>query len=84
MFAWYASLLPATQFSEIYSLIFMSQLFSPASVIFAGVGVLLSVCILNNLAWAVVTHGSIRQPKHINQSLNLAISGELILTKCRK
>ena len=33
-------------FVEICSLIFMWQVFSPASVIFAGVGILLSVCIL--------------------------------------
>src|ERR1019366_1494788 len=32
--------------SEIRSLIFIWQVFSPANVIFAGVGVLLSVCIL--------------------------------------
>jgi hypothetical protein len=31
----------------------MWQLFSPSSVIFAGVGVLLSVCILYNFAWAI-------------------------------
>jgi hypothetical protein len=46
------------RFSEIGTLIFMPQVFSPASVIFAGVGVLLSVCILNNFAWAIVTHPS--------------------------
>jgi hypothetical protein len=32
--------------SEIYTLIFAWQVFSPANVIFAGIGVLLSVCIL--------------------------------------
>ena len=41
---------------EICSLIFMLQLFSPASVIFAGVGVLLSVRILDDFARAVVTY----------------------------
>jgi hypothetical protein len=41
------------------ALIFILQLFSPASVIFAGVGVLLSVCILTEFAWAIVTHTSL-------------------------
>ena len=40
-------------------LIFMLQLFSPASVIFAGIGVLLSVCILINFTWAIITHTSL-------------------------
>ena len=35
---------------EIFTLIFIWQAFSPATVIFAGIGVLLSVCILYNLA----------------------------------
>jgi hypothetical protein len=38
------------------ALIFLWQLFSPASVIFAGIGVLLSVHILNIFARAIVTH----------------------------
>ena len=63
--------LQATQPSEIYSLIFMSQLFSPASVIFAGVDVLLSVCFLNNFPWAIVTHGSIRRLKTLEQATTL-------------
>jgi hypothetical protein len=42
--------------SEISSLIFLWQLFSPASVIFAGIGVLLSVRILDSFARAIVTH----------------------------
>ena len=33
--------------SEICTLIFIWQVFSPASVVFAGIGVLLSVCIFN-------------------------------------
>ena len=42
--------------SEICKLIFVWQVFSPANVIFAGVGVLLSVRILfNNFMWAVNT-----------------------------
>ena len=55
-------------FSEAWSLIFMSQLFSPASVIFAGVGILLSVCILDIFALTVVTHASLRQLKMFEQA----------------
>jgi hypothetical protein len=50
------------------ALIFMSQLFSPASVIFAGVGILLSVCILYMFASAVVTHTSLRRLKMFEQA----------------
>ena len=50
------------------ALIFTSQLFSPASVIFAGVGILLSVCILYMFVWAVVTHTSLRQLKMFEQA----------------
>ena len=35
--------------SDICPLIFIRQVFSPAKVVFAGVGVLLSVCILLNV-----------------------------------
>ena len=52
-------------------LIFMWQLFSPASVIFAGVGVLLSVCILINYAWAIITHTSLRLLKMFEQAKTL-------------
>jgi nitrogen fixation-related uncharacterized protein len=34
----------------------MWQLFSPVSVIFAGVGILLSVCIVYIFMWAIVTY----------------------------
>ena len=43
-------------FSDVGILIFIRQVFSPAKVVFAGVGVLLSVCILlNKIPWAIVT-----------------------------
>jgi hypothetical protein len=41
---WYAS--QQINFSDIHTLIFIFQVFAPANVIFAGIGVLLSVCIL--------------------------------------
>ena len=59
-------------------LIFMWQLFSPASVIFAGVGVLLSVCILINFARAIITHTSLRLLKMFEQAktlLSTSLSG---------
>ena len=46
---------------RICTLIFILQAFSPATVIFAGIGVLLSVRILNDLACAIVTHTSLRR-----------------------
>jgi hypothetical protein len=52
-------------------LIFMLQLFSPASVIFAGIGVLLSVCILINFAWAIITHPFLRLLKMFEQAKTL-------------
>jgi hypothetical protein len=42
--------------SNIYTLTFIWQAFSPATVVFAGIGVILSVGILNNLAWIILTH----------------------------
>ena len=57
--------------SEISALIFIWQAFSPTTIVFAGVGVLLSVCILNNIAGAVVTHGSIRQLRMFEQVTTL-------------
>ena len=42
--------------SDICILIFIRQVFSPAKVVFAGVGILLLVCILlNKTLWAIVT-----------------------------
>ena len=41
--------------SDICILIFLRQVFSPAKVVFAGVGVLLSVCILlNKIVWTII------------------------------
>ena len=57
--------------SEVRSLILMWQLFSPASVIFAGVGVLLSVRIIINFTCATVTHGSLRRLKMSGQAKKL-------------
>ena len=42
-------------FSYIFYLKLMSKVFSPASVIFAGIGILLSVCIFNNFSRVIVT-----------------------------
>ena len=48
--------------SEIYIPIFILQVFSPASVIFAGIGILLSVCtLLISFMCAIVTPLSLRQ-----------------------
>ena len=40
--------------SEICTLIFILQAFSPATVVFAGIGVLLSVCILDNCVCGIL------------------------------
>jgi hypothetical protein len=50
--AWYVS---GNEPSEIHSFISISQAFSPAKVIFAGIGILLSVGILRwTFVWAIV------------------------------
>ena len=55
--------------SDIRTLIFIRQVFSPAKVVFAGVGVLLSVCILlNKILCAIVTHPSLRQLRTLGQA----------------
>jgi hypothetical protein len=56
------------------ALIFMWQLFSPASVIFAGIGILLSVCISTNFAWAILSHTSLRQPEMFEQAKALSLT----------
>ena len=48
--------------------LFILQVFSPANVAFAGIGVLLSVCILNNLVCDIVTQLFLRQPKMLGQA----------------
>ena len=53
---------------DISTLILIRQVFSPAKVVFAGVGVLLQVCILlNKILWAIVTAPSLRQLRILEQ-----------------
>ena len=56
-------MLPDMYFPEVYTLMFMWQAFPPAKVIFTGVGVLLSVSILNNFTWAIITSTFLRQSR---------------------
>ena len=50
--------------SEIWILILILQVFSPAKTIFAGIGVLLSVCILlNTIVRTIVIRMALRQPR---------------------
>ena len=59
--------------SEICTLTFIWQVFSPAKVIFAGVGVLLSVCsFLNNFVRAIVTPASLRQLRMLERVKTLS------------
>ena len=53
---------------------FIWQVFSPASAIFAGVGVLLSVRILVNFAWAILTYRYFRQLKTFEQATTLLLT----------
>ena len=53
---------------EICTLIFIGQVFSPTSVVFAGIGVLLSVCILNKLGLDIITHTFLRQLRMFEQA----------------
>ena len=62
---------PAHPPSEICRLISIRQVFSPACVIFAGIGVLLSVCIFINLTCAFVTHTTLRRRKMFGQAKTL-------------
>jgi hypothetical protein len=61
------------------ALSFISQLFSPGSVIFAGVGVLLSVCIITNFVWAIIiilTHlRQLRMSEQAKTLLSTSLSG---------
>ena len=57
---------------------FMWQVLLSSNLIFAGIGELLSVCILISFAWAVVIHGSLRQLKKFDQAktlLSTSLSG---------
>ena len=58
-----------------------SQLLSPASVIFAGVGVVLSVRILDDFVWAIVTYTSHRPLKMFEEAKTL-FSASLSALKC--
>ena len=67
-----------------YALSYSSgQVFSPAKVIFAGVGVLLSVCIhlLNNFVRVIVILTSLRQRRTFGQAKTL-LSTSLSASKC--
>jgi hypothetical protein len=55
--------------SEIWILILILQVFSPAKTIFAGIGVLLSVCIiLNTIVRTIVIPMALRQPRMFAQA----------------
>jgi hypothetical protein len=58
--------------SEIRTLILIWQIFSPAKVIFVGVGVLLSVCLLrfllDNIAWEIMTRTTLQAAKDARAS----------------
>jgi hypothetical protein len=59
--------------SEICTLTSIRQVFSPAKVIFAGVGVLLSVrSLLNSFVRAIVTPTSLRQLRMLKQAKTLS------------
>ena len=54
--------------SGICTLILIWQVFSPASVIFAGIGVLLTVCILNDMVWGIITRTFFQAAKDVRAS----------------
>jgi hypothetical protein len=65
-----------------FTLIFIWQVCSPAKVIFAGVGVLLSVCnLLNSSMRAIVTPASLRQLRMLAQVKTLLLTS-LSVSKC--
>jgi hypothetical protein len=68
--------------SDICILIFIRQVFSPAKVVFAAVGVLLSVSILlNKISWAIITPPSLRQLRMPKQA-KTPLSTFLGVLKC--
>jgi len=69
--------------SEIRALIFIWQVFSPAKVIFAGVGVLLSVCIypFYNFVRVTVMPISLRQQRMFGRA-KILLSISLSSSKC--
>ena len=59
---------------EIRILILILQVFSPAKAIFAGIGVLLSVCILlNTLVRIIVIRAVLRQPRTFARAKTLSL-----------
>ena len=58
--------------SGVRTFIFICKVFSPANIVFAGIGILLSVCILL-LAFvgAIVTLKSLRQPRMFGKAKKL-------------
>jgi len=58
--------------SEIWILIVVSQVFSPAKTIFAGIGVLLSVCILlNTFVQSIVIRTALRLSRMFGRAKTL-------------
>ena len=62
---------PRMRLSEICTLMFIWQAFSPATVVFAGIGILLSVRILINLAWVILTYTVLRQLRTFVRAMKL-------------
>jgi hypothetical protein len=61
-------------YSEIYPLIFIKQVFSPAKVIFIGFGVLLSVCtLLNTFVLSIVIRTILRQLRAFARTKTLSL-----------
>ena len=75
---WYASGL--NRF-EMCMLILVWQAFSPVTVISTGIGLLLSVCILDRFVWAVVTPTSHRQPRMLERA-KTPLSTSLSALRC--
>ena len=60
--------------SEICILMLILQVFSPAKAIFAGIGVLLSVCtLLNTFFRSIVIRTALRQPRMLAQAKRLSL-----------
>ena len=62
---------PRMRLSKICTLMSVWQAFSPATVVFVGIGVLLSVRILNNLAWAILIRTIFRQLRKSGRAMKL-------------
>ena len=75
---WYVS---GLNLFEMFMLILIWQAFSPVTVISTGIGLLLSVCILDRFVWAVVTPTSHRQPRMLERAKTL-LSTFLSVLRC--